>query len=448
MNIFNRIDNLDHIGRLSLEPIESPSDKLPLRAQRHDKYQEAKKAIKFQFQKAEVDDETGEVTMKEPSVEKVYVAEDSYTLDRVEQKEVAAFYLCKLCGKFPKVGRVNMECRHFFCQTCIDNFRRKIDTSKCPAVMNDGNLCKEQIGILRDVSGFVGEIHSSVRISCRNPNCEEFFKVTELDKHEASCKKRGSYGGRQATSLSMTTSKVLLKESKKAIEDISGWCQKHKVGICDFLFFALKKNIHKEAPNLQDSISDCFKAFLEEANPEKINIISPMMGLALKLEVNLSHRQYVKLSSSKLFGKLPGMARVRKAGELLDPGNVHYQVLTKDGNVIREHPAVPASGVIDIDDSLGMMSFGDLNVNVRGFRASLTDTICKALEESYVDIAEGLMKNETAFQDNERELKAFFKVALDGTNAPVKSEKGATRLAVCNWLRGTVCLVAVQVLPP
>ena len=92
--------------------------------------------------------------------------------------------MCKLCGKFPKVGSVNVECKHFFCQTCIVNFRSKIDTSKCPAVLHNGNLCEEKVGNLHDISGFVGDIHSSVRISCRNPNCDEFFKVEDLDNHE------------------------------------------------------------------------------------------------------------------------------------------------------------------------------------------------------------------------------------------------------------------------
>ena len=431
---------------MSLEPVESPSDKLSLRSKRQDKYQTAKKSIKFEFQKGQVDEETGEVQLMEPSVEKIHVAEDSYTLDRLEQREVGVFYLCKLCGKFPKVGSVNVECKHFFCQTCIVNFRSKIDTSKCPAVLHNGNLCEEKVGNLHNISGFVGDIHSSVRISCRNPNCDEFFKVEDLDNHESSCNKRGSYGGRQAKSLSKTTSKVLLNDSKKAIENISEWCKKSKVGMCDFLFYALKKNIHSEAPSLQENIDDCFKAFLHETNAKKSTEISPMMALALKLEVNLSHRQYIKISSSKLLGKLPGMVRVRKAGDLLDPGNVYYQVLTKHGDVISEHPAVPGSGLIDIDDSLGMMSFGDLNVNVRGFRASLTDTVSKVLEESFVDIEHELKKNEAAAADNDKELKAFFKVALDGTNAPMRSEKGSTRVSVCSWLRGTVCLVAVQVL--
>ena len=411
---------------MSLEPVESPSDKLSLRSKRQDKYQTAKKSIKFEFQKGQVDEETGEVQLMEPSVEKIHVAEDSYTLDRLEQREVGVFYLCKLCGKFPKVGSVNVECKHFFCQTCIVNFRSKIDTSKCPAVLHNGNLCEEKVGNLHNISGFVGTFILQSESHVGIQTLMSFLRLRIW-----------------TTMNQAVTREDLMVEDKP---NISEWCKKSKVGMCDFLFYALKKNIHSEAQSLQENIDDCFKAFLHETTAKKSTEISPMMALALKLEVNLSHRQYIKISSSKLFGKLPGMVRVRKAGDLLDPGNVYYQVLTKHGDVISEHPAVPGSGLIDIDDSLGMMSFGDLNVNVRGFRASLTDTVSKVLEESFVDIENELKKNEAAAADNDKELKAFFKVAMDGTNAPMRSEKGSTRVSVCNWFRGTVCLVAVQVL--
>ena len=72
------------------------------------------------------------------------------------------------------------------------------------------------------------------------------------------------------------------------------------------------------------------------------------------------------------------MARVRKAGNLLDPGNVSYQVMSKfTGDISREKHAVPGSGLIDADDDMGHMGFGDLNVNVHGYRATLCDTLAK-----------------------------------------------------------------------
>ena len=51
----------------------------------------------------------------------------------------------------------------------------------------------------------------------------------------------------------------------------------------------------------------------------------------------------------------------------LDPGNVSYKVLSKvSGEVIEEHVAVPKSGIINVDNDIGHMSFGDLNINVHG----------------------------------------------------------------------------------
>ena len=196
---------------------------------------------------------------------------------------------------------------------------------------------------------------------------------------------------------------------------------------------------------MEETVQEAFKSFLMRKEKEAENI-SPMMGLALKIDTNLSHRQYIKLSSAKILGKLPGMARVRKAGSLLDPGNVDYLVVSKNtGEIVRMHGAIPESGLCDADDDLGHLSFGDLNVNVHGFRATLYDTIAKLLEETYPDILKELEKNPGALADQERKMVAHIKVCFDGTNAPLRSDKGASRLSVANWLRCTVCLVAVQV---
>ena len=91
------------------------------------------------------------------------------------------------------------------------------------------------------------------------------------------------------------------------------------------------------------------------------------------------------------------------------------------------------------------MGFGDLNINIHGYRATLCDTLAKLFEETYPDILNELAKIPPLAADDERKFKIHANVCFDGTNAPVKSDKGASRLPVANWLRGTVCLVAVQV---
>ena len=115
------------------------------------------------------------------------------------------------------------------------------------------------------------------------------------------------------------------------------WCDKHHINPCDFLFFALKKNIHREAPALEDYIQDIFEKFLDRKVGGQITLA---MGLALKIEGNFSHRQYVTLSSKKILGKLPLITKVRREADKLDPGNVFYQVVSKaSGEMIREHAA-------------------------------------------------------------------------------------------------------------
>ena len=426
--------------KLSLTPIESPSDKLSERQKRSNI--QAKRSIKFSYSKAVVDEISGEVTFAEDQVKKVFTAPDSFEPDRVENAAVAKFYFCQICGNFPINGMVNIKCMHFYCTQCIGNLQETIPTSQCPASDEDGQKCRHPTTDLYKMSGFLSKIHDSLGIACKNVHCEEYLKLSEIDEHQLQCKKKGSYK-RQAESISKSRSKPLHKKVSEELDALMKWCEKQKVSACDFLFFALGKKIRDEAPALEESIQDIFKVFLEGKDVEKF---TPMMGLALKLDINLSHRQYVKLSAKKVFGKLPDISKVRRAADQLDPGNVHYQVVSKStGEMIREHVAVVKSGIIDVDHDLGHLSFGDLNPNIHGFRATLCDSVAKQFEELYPDIAKALVNNEVANEDNARKFKLFTKVAFDGTSAPVKSDKGASRLPVSNWLRGTLCLVAVQV---
>ena len=120
---------------------------------------------------------------------------------------------------------------------------------------------------------------------------------------------------------------------------------------CDFLLFALSKKIRDEAPSLEEPIQDIFKLFIAG---EEADRITPEMALAIKMDVNLSHRQYVQLSSQKVLGKLPHISKVRKAADHLDPGNVYYEVVDKiSGEVIRDHAAVAKSGITYVDQDLG-----------------------------------------------------------------------------------------------
>ena len=97
--------------KLSLTPVESPSDKLSERQKRSNI--QAKRSIKFSYSKAVVDEISGEVTFAENQVKKVFTSSDSFEPDRVENAAVAKFYFCKICGNFPRNEMVNIKCMHF-----------------------------------------------------------------------------------------------------------------------------------------------------------------------------------------------------------------------------------------------------------------------------------------------------------------------------------------------
>ena len=70
------------------------------------------------------------------------------------------------------------------------------------------------------------------------------------------------------------------------------------------------------------------------------------------------------------------------------------------------------SGLIDADSDVGHMSFGDLNINVHGFRASLHDSIDKLFEETYQDLNEAMEKKPAVLSDTDRVFELFVKVCL------------------------------------
>ena len=76
----------------------SPSDVLSLRDTR--KNVKVKRSIKFEYTKAKEDDLSGHIVEAAPVVEKIYISQDSYSVQRLESEEVGKFYLCKICGNF------------------------------------------------------------------------------------------------------------------------------------------------------------------------------------------------------------------------------------------------------------------------------------------------------------------------------------------------------------
>ena len=193
----------------------------------------------------------------------------------------------------------------------------------------------------------------------------------------------------------------------------------------------------------------CFKFFLKKEELETGGM-SAIEGLALKIDTDLSNSQYQKLRMNKVFGtKLPSLVRVTKEKERLDPGNVSYKVFNRsNGNLIEVHEAKANAGIIDVEEDLGNFSYGDLNINIGGCRATLHDTIAKFIDEKYQEIEEEIKDHPDSkdiLSDTDRTMKVYAKVCFDGTSAPMKSAKGASRLPTSNWLRGTIGIVGVEI---
>ena len=449
-------DNPDHlmgvtpskVRRLMELPEVSPSDKPTAREAR--KKTPRRTHIKFEHTPGEIF-ETGEVHLEEASVRKVFTSTDSFPANRISHLEVGRFFLCRVCGQYPKTAKASKMCLHIYCALCIDNYKRGVESSKCPPAHQDDNnddkcIVPSSASDIVMISSFVKEIHESIKISCKNEHCEESYNVKEILDHEQSCKKR-EFHHKDKKSLESTRSKPLLKDADLAIDNVVQWSQTHKVSPCNFLFFALKRLITREAPELKESVQSVFKLFLKKADLK--TRLTAIEGLAVKTNADMSNLQYRSLRRNKLFRDLlPSIQSVTNAKETLDPGNVDYKVFKKsNGELIEIHSAQPNSGIIDVDEDLGNFSYGDLNINVQGCRATLHDTICKLLEEKYPEIEEHLKESkvyDSFYSDHERKMTVYAKVCFDGTSAAVKSAKGDSRLPISNWLRGTVGIVGVD----
>ena len=440
------------VMKLSEEPLESPSDKLTAREVKAKT--PTRRSIKF-LKWAGDDvafDNNNEAAGDSESVRKVYIAQDSFHPSRISNMEIGKFFICRVCGQFPQTVKYSMKCHHMYCKTCIENYKLNVDSTKCPPSFidtghEDSNKCivPSSPDDIQDISGFIKEIFEALGVKCRNQHCKEVLTVNEVSRHDAQCKVRGAYTDR---SLMTTKYEPLRQDASKAIDYVINWSQEHRVSPCDFLFFALKRLISKEAPSLEESVQQVFKIFLQKAEPAAN--MTPLEGLALKIGADLSNSQYQKLRRNKMVGEvIPSLVRVTKAKEMLDPGNVEYKVFLKSGGQeVEHHKAQPNSGIIDVDDDLGPFSYGDLNINVQGCRATLHDTIAKLFEEKYLEIESWMIEKkvyDSIQGDPDREVKVYVKVCLDGTTAAVKSAKGASRLPIPNWLRGTVGIVGAEI---
>ena len=118
------------VRRLEEDAAESPSDKLTARELK--RKEPSRPSIKFRLDKVEEDFETGEIFVEGTSVKKIYTSQESFSRSRISNMDVAKFFVCRVCGKYPKQAKVSVNCRHIYCKICIDNYKAGVNTTKCP----------------------------------------------------------------------------------------------------------------------------------------------------------------------------------------------------------------------------------------------------------------------------------------------------------------------------
>ena len=126
------------VRKLSGDPVESPSDKLTVKEVRNKT--PVRRHIRYSFQKAVIDFEANEIDLEEAALAKIYTAQDAFPKNRVCNMDVALFYLCRVCGRFPKEARFSRKCQHIYCKICIENYKANIDTTKCPPAFADDGV--------------------------------------------------------------------------------------------------------------------------------------------------------------------------------------------------------------------------------------------------------------------------------------------------------------------
>ena len=154
----------------------------------------------------EEDFETGEILVEGPSVKKIYTSQESFSRSRISNIDVAKYFLCRVCGKYPKRAKVSVSCGTFTARFALTNYKAGVNTTKCPPAHA---AIKEETGLVED--------------SCIIPS-----KIDDIINIAG-----------------------FLREATATISVVLSWCQNHKISSCDFLFFALNRLITREAPQLE-----------------------------------------------------------------------------------------------------------------------------------------------------------------------------------------------------
>jgi hypothetical protein len=437
------------ILRISETASVSPRDKLDPKKRRSDHPPNAGLvSVKIDFQKGRLS-ASGEVEFQEPETFKIYTEtkkSKSYSLEDCQESDQARIFSCKICRRFPSIPVMSSVCGHIFCQACFLNFKSSIQTTICPGI--GAADCRKSVSALQiePLSGLLRNLHSSIHVLCSNSACKKSFPVSQVHNHERSCKRRGSY--KHTNALYEARDNYVSQRVGEVYEQIDQFCDERKEDRIEVLFYKLVKDLKVTGNDLYKDVDIVYKKYVKgETESVKVDVLKTV---ALKSECNLTVGQFRACRKFGLENKVgtnlfhPYWKVLQAEGEL-DCGNVEFKII-EDGTVIHHHQASPNSSMIDADYDIGSISFEMLNPNIVGNRVSLVSSVCKEIQELYPDLVQLCADKYPDIDLSQRTLSVRTKLAFDGTKSSIKSDKKASRLEVPNWLRGTVCVLSVEIL--
>ena len=438
---------------MSPTAVVSPSDKLTKQSKARQGPGAGLASIKIDFEKG-VTEPSGEVVFKEPVSYKIYSETKemkSFDIKDCVEPDQAILLMCQLCQRFPSVPVMSSVCGHIFCKPCFVNFKTGVKTSICPG--SGRSLCGEKVTVenMAPLTGIVKALHSSIHIHCRNPSCDKNFCVGQIEKHVKSCKKRGPYEHR--SSLREARSNIVNDRVGDIFTRIDEMCEDKNENSVDVLFNKLVQNLRSEQNNLYIDVDKIYKEFIKGRTESltSYNEADVMKAVALKSKCNLTVGQYRScrgfcVENGTGENVFVSYEKVLKSEEQLDAGNVDYNIVDIiSGEIVANHEAVRNS-VIDVDEDIGCNSYEMMNPNIEGNRVSLIDSVCKEVQDLYPDLKRLCSEKYPDMDLSKRTLVARTKLGFDGTSSTVKSDKAANRLEVPSWLRGTLCIISVDVL--
>ena len=96
-------------------------------------------------------------------------------------------YFCPICRVFLNPDdSMQTSCLHIFCQSCLIQLRQNsLSSCRCPICRSITSETGQKP--LKDINLFAYNALSSVKIKCKNTECDKIFPLNEFDGHLKTC---------------------------------------------------------------------------------------------------------------------------------------------------------------------------------------------------------------------------------------------------------------------